>query len=136
MRTFVLSIDWHLVRVGLILVGMGVFTVIVETIVMLLFKFDSFSKSIVDSIMANIGSLLLGILLFLVFNKTEFGISQMLELIVLYFITSVFEAWLIKLLRPYMPFGRIVITSFVMNLLSFTGLYLIFTQFLAKFFNT
>jgi len=136
MRTFVLSIDWHLVRVGLILVGMGVFTVIVETIVMLLFKFDSFSKSIVDSIMANIGSLLLGILLFLVFNKTEFGISQMLELIVLYFITSVFEAWLIKLLRPYMPFGRIIITSFVMNLLSFTGLYLIFTQFLAKFFNT
>ena len=122
MRTFVLSIDWHLVRVGLILVGMGVFTVIVETIVMLLFKFDSFSKSIVDSIMANIGSLLLGILLFLVFNKTEFGISQMLELIVLYFITSVFEAWLIKLLRPYMPFGRIIITSFVMNLLSFTGL--------------
>ena len=64
------------------------------------------------------------------------GISQMLELIVLYFITSVFEAWLIKLLRPYMPFGRIIITSFVMNLLSFTGLYLIFTQFLAKFFNT
>ena len=135
MRTFVLSIDWHLVRVGLILLGTGVFTVIVETIVMLLFKFDSFGKSIVDSIMANIGSLLLGILLFLIFNKTEFGISQILELIVLYFITSVFEAWLIKLLRPYMPFGRIVITGLVMNLLSFAGLYLIFTQFLAKFFN-
>ena len=54
MNSYLLAIDWHLVRVGLILVVMGVFTVIVETIVMLLFKFDSFSKSLVDSIMANI----------------------------------------------------------------------------------
>jgi len=136
MTGFFLAVDWHLVRVGLILLGMGIFTVIVETIVMLLFKFEGFSKSVVDSFMANIGSLLLGILLFLVFNKTEFGISQMSELVVLYVITALFEAWLIKLLRTYMPFGRIIATSFVMNLLSFVVLYLIFTQFLAKFFNT
>src|SRR5438477_4372202 len=84
MNSYLLAIDWHLVRVGLILVVMGVFTVIVETIVMLLFKFDSFSKSLVDSIMANIGSLLLGILLFLIFNKAEFGISQVSELVILY----------------------------------------------------
>ncbi|TMI89362.1 MAG: hypothetical protein E6H06_18190 [Bacteroidetes bacterium] len=135
MTACLLAIDWHLVRVGLILLGMGVFTVIVETIVMLLFKFDSFGKSVVDAIMANIGSLLLGILLFLVFNKTEFGISQIMELVILYFITSVFEAWLIKLLRKKMAFGRIILTSFVMNLLSFASLYLIFTQFLAKFFS-
>jgi len=135
MTACLLAIDWHLVRVGLILLGMGVFTVIVETIVMLLFKFDSFGKSVVDAIMANIGSLLLGILLFLVFNKTEFGISQIMELVILYFITSVFEAWLIRLLRTKMAFGRIILTSFVMNLLSFASLYLIFTQFLAKFFS-
>ena len=136
MRSLLLSVDWHLVRVGLIILGMGVFTVIVETIVMLLFKFDSFGKSLVDAVMANIGSLLLGILLFLVFNKAEFGISQISELAILYVITSVFEAWLIKLLRPIMAFGRIIITSFVMNFLSFAGLYLIFTKFLAKFFST
>ena len=130
-----LAVDWHLVRVGLILIGMGVFTVIVETIVMLLFKFDSFGKSLVDSVMANIGSLLLGILLFLVFNKAEFGVSQVSELVILYFITSIFEAWLIKLLNPKMTFGRIILTSLVMNILSFTTLYLIFTQFLAKFFS-
>jgi hypothetical protein len=136
MKTLLLAIDWHLVRVGMILLAMGIFTVIVETIVMLLFKFDSFGKSIVDSLMANIGSLLLGLLLFLVFNKTEFGISQVAELVILYIITALFEAWLIKLLRTYMPFGRIIITSFVMNFLSFASLYLIFTQFLAKFFST
>ena len=135
MNSYLLAIDWHLVRVGLILVVMGVFTVIVETIVMLLFKFDSFSKSLVDSIMANIGSLLLGILLFLVFNKAEFGISQVSELVILYFITAILEAWLIKLLNTKMSLGRIILTSLVMNILSFTILYLIFTKFLAKFFS-
>ena len=135
MNSYLLAIDWHLVRVGLILVIMGVFTVIVETIVMLLFKFDSFAKSLVDSIMANIGSLLLGILLFLVLNKAEFGIAQVSELVILYFITSIFEAWLIKLLNTKMSFGRIILTSLVMNILSFTILYLIFTRFLAKFFS-
>ena len=130
-----MAIDWHLVRVGVILIAMGVFTVIVETIVMLLFQFDSFSKSLVDSVMANIGSLLLAILLFLVFNKAEFEVSQLSELVVLYFITSIFEAWLIKLLNAKMTFGRIILTSLVMNILSFSALYLIFTKFLAKFFS-
>ena len=134
MNSFLLAVDWHLVRVGLILVSMGLFTVVVETIVMLFFKFDRFGKSLVDSIMANIGSLLLGILLFLVFNKTEFGISQVTELVILYIITSIFEAWLIKLLNTKMNFGRIILTSLVMNFLSFTSLYLIFTKFLAEFF--
>jgi len=135
MKSTLLTIDWSLVRVGLVLLGMGIFTVIMETVVMVLFKFDRFGRSLVYSIMANIGSLLLGILLFLIFNKTEFGISQQSELIVLYCVTSVFEGWLIKLLNPRMGCGRIILTSFVMNLLSFILLYLIFTKFLASFFS-
>jgi hypothetical protein len=135
MKSFFLSVDWGLVKLGLVILGMGVFTVIVETVVMLIFRFDRFGKSLLDSIMANIGSVLLGILLFLIFNKTEFDISQILELIILYFITSFFEAWLIKLLNANMGWGRIIITSLVMNLLSFVSLYLIFTKFLAKFFS-
>jgi hypothetical protein len=135
MRSFLLAIDWSLVRVGLVLLGMGIFTVVMETVVMVLFKFDRFGRSLVYSIMANIGSLLLGILLFLIFNKTEFGISQRSELIILFCITSLFEAWLIKLLNPGMGGGRIILTSFVMNLLSFISLYLVFTMFLASFFS-
>jgi hypothetical protein len=134
MGSFLLAIDWSLVRVGLLLLGMAVFTVVMETVVMVLFKFDRFGKSLIDSIMANLGSLLLGILLFLVFNKTEFGISQRSELGILFCITSLFEAWLIKLLNPRMVWGRIILTSFVMNLLSFISLYLIVTKFLASFF--
>ena len=135
MRSFLLAIDWSLVRVGLVILGMGVFTVVMETVVMVLFKFDRFGRSLVYSIMANIGSLLLGILLFLIFNKTEFGVSQRSELIILFCITSLFEAWLIKLLNPGMDWGRIILTSFVMNLLSFISLYLVFTKFLASFFS-
>lgn len=135
MQSFLLSVDWSLVRVGLVILAMGVFTVIVETIVMLLFKFDRFSKSVVDAIMANIGSVLLGVLLFLVFNKTEFAISQISELVILYCITSLFEGWLIKLLNPRMNWGRIILTSFIMNFLSFTMLYITFTRFLSNFFS-
>src|SRR5204863_7261838 len=125
MKCLLLFIDWHIVRVGLVLLAMGIFTVVAETIVMVLFKFDRFGKTVVDSIMANIGSLLLGILLFLIFNKTEFNVSQISELFILYCITSIFEAWLIKLLNPSMGMAKILATSFVMNLLSFVSLYLI-----------
>ena len=135
MRAFLLTIDWSLVRVGLVILGMAVITVVLETVIMVLFKFDRFRRSLVDSIMANIGSLLLGILLFLVFNKTEFGVSQVSELIVLYCVISLFEAWLIKLLNPRMDWGRIIVTSLVMNLLSFILLYLTFTKILASFFS-
>ena len=135
MRSCLLAIDWSLVRVGLVILGMGMFTVVMETVVMVLFKFDRFGRSLVYSIMANIGSLLLGILLFLIFNKTEFGVSQRSELIILFCITSLFEASLIKLLNPGIGWGRIILTSFVMNLLSFISLYLVFTMFLASFFS-
>jgi len=135
MGSFLLAIDWSLVRVGLVILATGIFTVVIETVVMVLFKFDRFGRSLVYSIMANIGSLLLGILLFLIFNKTEFGISQRSELIILFCITSLFEAWLIKLLNPGIGWGRIILTSFVMNLLSFIALYLVFTKFLASFFS-
>jgi len=135
MGSFLLAIDWSLVRVGLVILATGIFTVVIETVVMVLFKFDRFGRSLVYSIMANIGSLLLGILLFLIFNKTEFGISQRSELIILFCITSLFEAWLIKLLNPVAGWGRIIVTSLVMNLLSFILLYLTFTKFLASFFS-
>jgi uncharacterized membrane protein len=135
MKSLLLAIDWSLVRVGLVLLSMGIFTVIVETIVMVLFKFDRFSKSLVDSIMANIGSVLLFILLALILNKREFSVSQIFELVILYCIISLFEAWLIKLLNREMDWGKIILTSFIMNLLSFSALYLIFTKFLSEYFS-
>ncbi|HEY0433610.1 MAG TPA: hypothetical protein VGC95_07045 [Chitinophagaceae bacterium] len=135
MAFVILAIDWHIVRLGLVLVGMGVFTVVFETVIMLLFRFDRFGKSLVYSIMANIGSLLFGILLFLVFNKAEFEVSQVTELFAFYCITAIFEGWLIRLLNPDMRWGKIMVTSFVMNLLSFVSLYFIFTRFLSGFFG-
>jgi len=135
MKSFLLAVDWHIVRAGIIFLGMGLFKVIMETLIMLIFKFDRFKKILVDSVMANIGLLLLVILLILIFNKQEFDVSQVTELFILYCISSIFEAWLIKLLNAAMGWGKIMITSFVMNFLSFVSLYLIFTKFLANFFS-
>ncbi|MFI5187489.1 MAG: hypothetical protein ACHQF0_12230 [Chitinophagales bacterium] len=106
-----------------------------ETLIMLLFRFDRFKKILIDSVMANIGLLLLVILLVLIFNKEEFNISQLSELFILYCIASIFEAWLIKLLNTTMSWVKIIFTSFVMNLLSFVSLYTIFTKFLAPSFT-
>ena len=65
-----MAVDWSLVRVGLAILGMGIFTVVIETVVMVLFKFDRFGRTMVYSTMANIGSLLLGILMFLILAST------------------------------------------------------------------
>jgi hypothetical protein len=135
MKCFLLSIDWHIVRVGVVLLAMGLFKVIMETLIMLILKFDRFKKILIDSVMANIGLFLLVILLVLIFNKKEFDISQVTELSILYCISCIFEAWLIKLLNTTMSWAKIIVTSFVMNLLSFVSLYLIFTRFLAEFFS-
>jgi hypothetical protein len=135
MKCFLLSIDWHIVRVGVVLLGMGLFKVIIETVIMVILKFDPFKKILIDSVMANIGLFLLVILLVLIFNKEEFDISQVTELFILYCISSIFEAWLIKLLNTTMSWTKIIVTNFVMNLLSFVSLYLIFTRFLSDFFS-
>ena len=134
MKVFLLAVDWHMVRVGLVFLMMGLYKIILETLVMLAFRFDRFRKILVDSVMANIGVVLLVILLLLIFNKREFNISQLLELFILYCIVALFEAWLIKLLNRDMRWVKIIFTSFVMNLLSFISLYIIFTKFLASFF--
>lgn len=135
MKCLLLAIDWHIVKAGVVFLSMGLFKVIMETLIMLLFKFDRFRKILVDSVMANIGLLLLVILLVLVFNKQEFDISQVTELFILYCISSIFEAWLIKLLNTTMGWRKIIVTSFIMNLLSFLSLYVIFTRLLANFFS-
>lgn len=110
---------------GGLVVASFILTVLAEAVVMLLFKLNSFMKCVTDSLMANIGSLLLGILFFLVFNKSEFkGISQLGELFIFYFITSFFEAWIIKLLNVKTSWGRLIMASFIMNLLTFGAGYL------------
>src|SRR5687767_532628 len=86
--------------------------ILAEAVVMILFKLNRFGKAFLDAVMANIGSILLAILLFLVFNKAEFeDVSQLTELFVLYFIASLFEGWIVKLLNNRLRWGRILLAS-------------------------
>jgi hypothetical protein len=129
-----MKIFWLKADEGLIMLGGYVFafvltTIVVEALVMFLFRVNRFGKSLVDSVMANIGSILLFILLFLIFNKNEFeGVSQVTELMVFFFIASIFEAWIVKLLNPGTGWGRILVAGFVMNLFSFGLAYLFLTM--------
>ena len=109
---------------GLIIVAF-ILAIFAEALIMLFFKLNKFGKCLVDSLMANIGSLLLGFLLFLIFNKSEFDVSEFTEFGFLYFIVSIFEAWIVKLLNTHARWGRILAASFVMNLLSFGTAYLL-----------
>lgn len=104
---------------GGLVIAAFILAVLAEAIVMFFFRLNKFGRCVVDSLMANIGSLLLGFLLFLIFNKSEFDISESTELIFLYFIVSIFEAWILKLLNTQANWGRILAASFVMNLVSF-----------------
>ena len=124
MRVFMLSVDGLWLLAGLIVLSF-MLVVLTEAVVMFLFKLNRFGKTVVDSLMANIGWALLVILLILIFNKSAFDqISGLPELIIFYLVTSFFEAWLIKFLNTKIGFGRILAASFVMNLLTCGAAYL------------
>lgn len=114
---------------ALLIIGAFIVLLLAEAVVMLLFKIGSFGKCLLYSLMANFGSFLLGVLIFLILNKQEFdGISQLTELGVLYIVVSIFEAWIVKLLVPAKSWGIILLASFVMNLLTFGTAYLFVTM--------
>ena len=111
---------------ALLIAATAIIIIVAEAVIMFLFKLNSFTKSLADSLMVNIGSFLLGVLLFLIFNKNEFeGVSSVSELLIFYFITFVFEALLLKLLNDSILWQKLLPTSFVMNLVSFGALYFV-----------
>jgi len=108
--------------------GLGVLcffvVILVEAVILKIFKLNSFGRCLRDSLMANIGSALLNTLLFLVFNKVEFeGMTHLVEFGILFLISALFEAWIIKLLNKSTPWSKILAASFVMNLVSFAAAY-------------
>jgi hypothetical protein len=124
MKSHFLALE-NLWIVGALAVFSFLLVVLVEAVVMLLFRLNPFSRCTRDSLMANIGSLLLGIFLFLVLNKVEFeGLSVLAELGIFYIIASLFEAWIVKLLTKGQRWPRILAASFVMNFLTFGASYL------------
>jgi hypothetical protein len=129
MNLYLLKAGSGFFLLGGYMVAFILFVLLAEAAVMFLFKLNRFGKTLLYSFMANIGSFLLFILLFLVLNKQEFdGISQLSELVIFYLVSCLFEAWIIRLLSPELSWGRILPASFVMNLVSFAVAYLVLTM--------
>ena|SRR5215471_6022293 len=111
--------------------GLGLFSffivILIEAVIMTGFKLNGFGRNFRDSLMANIGSFLLCILLLLIFNKIDF--EGYLMIFAVYFLTSaLLEAWIIKLLNRPLAWSRILPASLVMNLVTYAASYLALTS--------
>jgi hypothetical protein len=109
--------------------GSFILMILAEAVVMTLFKLNRFGRSFRDSVMANIGMLLLSVLLVLIFNKQE-SLEMQWIFPILFATTWIFESWIVKLLNPPLKWSRILMASFFMNLLSLGGAYFVYTNFI------
>jgi hypothetical protein len=113
--------------------GLGAFlvTVLVEAVILNLFKLNPFGRCFRDSFMANIGSALLCLLLLLILNKVEIeGMTHMMIFAFFFFVASFFETWLIRLLNSQLKWSKILPASLVMNLISYAIGYYVFSTYM------
>jgi hypothetical protein len=130
MNTHLLAIEslWLAVGFGL-LSFLG--SVLIEAVVLYLFKLNPFGRCFRDSLLANIGSALLCLLLLLILNKVEIeGETHLMIFSFFFFVASFFESWLIRLLNNQLKWSKILLASLVMNLITYTAGYYIFSEYM------
>lgn len=113
--------------------GLGSFLIVsmVEAIILFLFRLNPFGRCFRDSILANIGSGLLCLLLMLILNKVEIEwLSHLMIFSFFFVVSSIFETWIIRLLNSQLTWGKILPASFVMNLITYAGGYYFFTSYM------
>ena len=102
-------------------------SILIEAIVMQLLKFNRFGKSIADSVIVNIISLLLGFVLVGVLAGLKVGqieIPLYLTFMGLYLVTLLIEGIVLKLINKLRPWRKVFTVSGIMNLFSWALLYL------------
>jgi hypothetical protein len=97
--------------------------VLAEAMIMYLMKMNRFLKCVGDSILANLGSLLIGVLLFFIGGRTDIELSFWAVFAGLYVITVVSEAIFLKWLNKEQSWKRVFTISIVMNIASYLILY-------------
>jgi len=111
--------------------GFGSFLIVilVEAIILTFFKLNRFGRNLRDSLMANIGSALLCLLLFLILNKIEIeGDTDLIMFAIFFLVSSFLEAWIIKLLNRPFRWSKILAASLVMNLVTYSLSYFALTS--------
>jgi len=105
--------------------------VLIEAAILYLFKLNAFGRCFRDSLMANIGSALLCLLLLLILNKVEIeGVTHLVIFSFFFLVASFFESWIIRLLNKQLKWSRIFVASLVMNLITYAAGYYIFSEFM------
>ena len=103
-----------------------VLIILIEAIVMLLFKLNRFAKSLGDSAIVNIASVLIIFLVTGILADIEVGAIDAPLILTgagLYLLTFLGESLVLKLLNKNIRWRRIISASAVMNLLTYILLY-------------
>lgn len=99
--------------------------ILIEAVVMLLFKLNRFGKSFLHSLIVNVASALIGYLLIsqvLIFNES---ISAVIQWLTYFGLTVLIEGVILMLLNPKSSKGKTWLVTIMMNLASYLFLYLI-----------
>ena len=108
------------------LVILMVLIILIEAIVMMLFKLNRFAKALGDSTIVNIASVLIIILVIGIMADIEVGMVDAPLILTgtgLFLLTFLGESLVLKLLNKNQPWRRIASASAVMNLITFILLY-------------
>ncbi len=113
------------------LIFLLLFSFTAEAVVFVISKWDNAGNSFLHSLVINIATLLLGLLLFIIYAKAVEGkeISQFLPLAGMFIITVLFEMWLLKMLKPAKKNPSLLKLSFAINLISAVIFYFFIENF-------
>ena len=108
----------------LIAISFQVLAIFLEALIMTLFKYNRFGKSLRDSFKVNLVSFVIGIVL-LVLNDDYFNLGDFTGLLAMFFVSMLIETFLLYLLNKNKPVMQTLLVSFVMNLVTYSILFLI-----------
>lgn len=107
-------------------------TLLIEGSVLYFFKYKMFLQCLYDAFIANLSSLIIGLLLYFQFQKLSEYLVQnrsdnrlLILLLIYYFQTVIVEGVLLKYLNKTFPTRKLIVANILMNLLTYATLYLI-----------
>lgn len=114
---------------GLIVVGIAILVfgllliLLLETVLLTIIKFNSFTKSLKDVFIVNLVSLMAGFLLLFGGPMNNYSSDDIYTLLVLFGVTIIIETYLLYLLNKTKPIRKTVLASVLMNVASYILLY-------------
>lgn len=101
--------------------------IVVEAVAMLLLRYSSFGKALLDSLVINLVTLVAGYLIAENMNISSMaGYNRLLELLYYFLATIIIETLVLWLLNRKKPLSKTLVAGLVINLASYALIYLFF----------